>query len=198
MKIKNPVTGTSKFIPREYQQELIDNILSGKNVILYSARQMGVSTTLFYCIRELCLRNSNYKAILVTSSGYASEGLNRFPDNEFVKSRTKSKIEYVNGSVIEMIPGKRTFGENLDDYEVFFDLYEFINPRVINNLKHCYTDNKIKTRFYSFTGNNDFIEDKFIILKWNFTLNDNWDNFWYKTQIDLLGEKQFEREFIIK
>lgn len=200
MKIKHPVKGYVDFEPYGYQKELIQKLVNeNKNVIVFSSRQMGTSTTLFYCMRELCLRNPGYKALLVTSNGYAHDGLNRFPDIEFIKSRSKFRIEYENGSEILFLPGYSIAGENLNGYETFFDLYEFISKPLIGNLMQCFSENEFKPRFYSFTGNNDFKNEKFEILKWNWDLHPERDQKWYNEQEQNMGSvQQVKKELVVE
>lgn len=195
MKINHPIKGRIDYEPYEFQKELINAILEGKNVIVKSARQMGTSTTMFYCIRELCLKNPGYKALLVTSNGYGQDGLGRFPDDEGIKKRSKFKIEFDNGSEIIFLPGNPTIGEILDDYEVFFDNYEFISRELLINLMQCFAFDGFKPRFYSFTGDNEFQRDGFETIKWNWNLDSKRDGSWKSEQIRILGEFVFKREY---
>ena len=55
MKILNPFKGLIEYKPYIFQKELINCLMDGENVIVKAARQMGASTTLFYCIRQFCL-----------------------------------------------------------------------------------------------------------------------------------------------
>lgn len=195
MKINHPIKGLIDYKPYPFQEELIDAILEGKNVIVKSARQMGTSTTMFFCIRELCLKNPGYKALVVTSNGYGQDGLGRFPDDEGIKKRSKFKIEFDNGSEIIFLPGNPIIGEILDDYEVFFDLYEFISKNLLENLNQCFSENGFKPRFYSFTGSNDFDKEGFEIMKWTWNLDSKRDESWKSQQIRILGESAFKREY---
>ena len=79
----------------QYQQELIDSILEGKNVIVKSARQMGTSTTMLYCIRELCLRNPGKKIIVhCVHNDYAKSFCQKLALNdEGIKVKNKFSIE---------------------------------------------------------------------------------------------------------
>lgn len=199
MKINNPKEGRIDYEPYDFQKELIQKIVhENKNVIVKSARQMGTTITMFYCIRELCLNNPNYKAMLVTSSGYGQDGLNIFPDNEHIKRRSKFKIEFHNGSEIIFFPGSPTRGQKLDDYEVFFDLYEFISKSLLQNLMPCFSENNFKPRFYSFTGNNDFGREGFEIIKWNYDLLSYRTPAWVTDMKEVIGESKFNKEFIVE
>lgn len=199
MKINHPLKGEIEFEPYEFQKELIQKLVhENKNVIVKSARQMGLSTTLFYCIRELCLTKPNYKAILLTSNGYGYNGLSRFPDNDRIKQRSKFKIEYDNGSEIIFLPGYSINGKILDDYEVFVDLAEFVNEKFMTSLRTHFSSNEFNPKFYSFTGNNDFERKGFEILKWNWDLHPERDYKWLQSQIMMLGENSVNRELIVE
>lgn len=194
MKINHPIKGLIDYKPYPFQEELIDAILEGKNVIVKSARQMGISTTIFYCIRELCLKTPGYKALFVTSNGYRSDGLNKFPDDEFVKKKTKYKIEFENGSIIEFVPGSK-LNTDKKDYEVFFDGYEYISEPIKESVKTVTDVDKI--RFLSFTGNSGFDMNGFKTIKWNYTLHPSWGNWehWKNEQVRIFGEETFKKEF---
>lgn len=199
MKITHPVKGKIDFEPYDYQKQLIQKLVNeNKNVVVFSSRQMGTSTTLFYCMRELCLTIDNYKCLLVTSNGYGYSGLDRFPDNQFVKLRSKFRIEYENKSEILFLPGYSITDKNLNDYEIFFDLYEFISKPLLNNLMACFSENQFKPRFYSFTGNNNFKNEKFEILKWNWDLHPGRDQKWYNEQEQIIGYEQAKRELVVE
>ena len=181
MKINNLLKGRIDFEPYDYQKELIQKIVhENKNVIVKSARQMGVSTTLFYCIRELCLTQPGYKAILITSNGYGYDGLNSFPDNEFIKSRSKFRIEYENGSIIDMIVNSK-FDDIKDGYHIFYDLFDSIERTTLHKL--WLTSKNTTHRFYSFTEKSNIVDDvnwgNFDKLKWDWNLHPERDKKWF-------------------
>ena len=183
MKINHPLKGRIDFEPYDYQKELIQKLVhENKNVIVKSARQMGVSTTLFYCIRELCLTIPNYKAILITSKGYGYDGLNRFPDNEFIKSRSKFRIEYENGSIIDMIVNSQ-FNDIKDGYHIFYDLIDSIDRTALYKL--WLTSKNSTSRFCSFTENSHLVDDinwnNFDELKWDWNLHPERDKKWFNS-----------------
>lgn len=198
MKINHPLKGCIDFEPYDYQKELIQKLVhENKNVIVKSARQMGVSTTLFYCIRELCLTQPNYKAILITSNGYGYNGLNGFPDSDRIKQRNKFKIEYDNGSEIIFLPGYSINGKILNDYKIFIDLYEFVDGKFMISLREHFSSNNFNPKFYSFTGNNNFEKDKFEILKWNWDMHPERDQSWFDCHSKLFG-RTAELELIVE
>ena len=199
MKIIHPIKGHIEFEPYEFQKDLIQKLVhENKNVIVKSARQMGLSTTLFYCIRELCLTKPNYKAILIASNEYGYNGLDRFPDNDRINQRSKFKIEYDNGSEIIFLPSYSINGKVLDDYEVFIDLYEFVNEKFMLGLKNHFSSNNVNPKFYAFTGNNDFGREGFEILKWSWDLHPERDYKWLQSQIMMLDENTVSKELIVE
>lgn len=195
MKINHPIKGRIEYQPYPYQQELIDLMKSGQNVIVKSSRQMGLSTTMFAAVREMCLETPNHKALVVTSNGWGDYGLNKFPDDTEIKHRTKKKIEFNNGSVIEFVPGTKVEHQTHKDHDVYYDLYEFISEKTKTNMEREVGDDNV--RFYSFTGVTDFERNGFIPLKWSWDLHPERDQEWLDFQRDILGEKRFNEEILL-
>lgn len=200
MKINHPVKGMIEFQPYDYQKEVIQKLVNeNKNVIVFSSRQMGTSTTIFYCMRELCLRSPGYKALLVTCNSYGYDGLNRFIDNEFIKSRSKFRIEYENGSMIDMITNTQ-FDDIKDGYHLFYDLYDSIEQKTLHKL--WLTSKNMTPRLYSFAGNSDVVDNihwnHFDKLKWNWDLHPDRNQIWYDDQEKIIGSEQAKKELVVK
>lgn len=199
-KIMNPIKGLIKYEPYEFQKDLIKDLVEDdQNVILYGSRHMGISTTLIYCIRELCFKNSGYKAIYVTvNNNIVKSKLEHFANNidgfKYVKSQYK--IQFDNGSEILFYPSKPIIGYRLEGYDIFYDNYEFISKNFLFSFKACLVD--CRERFFSFTGNNEFSLDGYKIVKWNWDLHPTRNQDWRDEQSELLGEKQAERELDVK
>lgn len=196
MKISKPrKSQTNDFNPFPYQKELIDKILSGKNVILKSSRQMGCTTTLFYCAIEMCLKNPGTKVLIVRPNPYSFVDCPFFDDIK-LKRRTKYSIEFQNGSLIEILPGSSLRGRNFSEYHIFFDLYEFISESLRNELFTSFRA-KPNIRFYSFTGLNDFTREGFEEMIWYRHYRPEFNSEeWKNYQISILGINAYNKEFI--
>lgn len=200
MKIVDPIKGWIEFEPREYQKQLINKVINeDKDVIILSARQMGTSTVMMYIIRELCLNNPNYKALVVSTSPDVSKHRSQIFENnkKGVKRVTNYKVIFENGSEIFFYPGKILIAESLKNYDIFYDNYEFIPSKVFQKLGSYCED--CKQRFFSFTGNNDFRWRDSEVIKWNYALNPNFTvDGWKDYMIKLLGENGFKKEYEVE
>lgn len=185
MKILNPIKGLIQYKPYAFQKELINNLMDGENVIVKSARQMGVSTTLFYCIREFCLKQPNYKAIVVGDN--VMDYLGWFSNDDEIQTRTKTKITYKNGSSIEVVHSLKN--KNLQEkHEIFFDLFhlrpEDMNPYIKNSVIRCYTS----------PINAELQINGFKTLTWPWMFHPERDAKWKANQIRYIGEENFMRD----
>lgn len=186
MKILNPIKGVIEYKPYAFQKELINNLMDGGNVIVKAARQMGTSTTLFYCIREFCLRQPNYKAIVVYHD--LMDYFNRFTyEDKEIQSKTRTKITYKNGSSIEVAHSLKN--KNLQEkHEIFFDLFhlrpEDINPYIKDSVIRCYTS----------PINSELQINGFKTLTWPWMFHPERDVKWKADQMRYIGEKNFIQE----
>lgn len=201
MTILNPIEGKLiEYTPRVYQNQLIDALVSNKNVIVQSARQMGVTTTLLFAVQSQCISKPNYKALIVYPNGLnARDKCDTFAkfNYEYIIRKTKNTIHYANGSVIEFIAiDKPIIGKSYNGFDIYFENYEHMNPNGLNTLAPALTKSKI--RFYSFSGNTDFTKENFETIKWNYTLNDDFNSDkWVDIQIQCVGKEMFERECVV-
>lgn len=181
------------YIPTGYQSELIEKMVEhDKDIILKSARQMGRNVTMFYIIRELCIKNPNYKSLVVFPDSHNAKHWSYLYtyNKENIKRILNYKIIFENGSEILFYPGKPVIGTTLERYDVFYDNYEFISKRILESILPCLKN--CRNRLFIFTGNNEFNLSGYETIKWDYKLNENYDENWKQKMIRIIGEKSFK------
>ena len=176
-----------EYVPTWYQQEFIDKLISGKNVILHSARLMGVTTTLFQYILNLPYN----KPVLVLCC------------NEQHKKRFSSILrinELSNLTSVQFLTSRQLFNRQQiwTDTDVFIDNAEFMNISEIFK----YFDNRVhrncNIRFIGHTLKLDIDRDGFDKMVWPYTYNDEFtDENWISRMKQTLGKSAFIKEFDI-
>lgn len=123
------------FSPYKFQNKIINALDSKENLLINSARQMGVSTMLRYFMIFKCLKHNNYKIIYVTHDKMCQQIFLDFLRNlahsyceeaiDFATD-TRTSISFKNGSNIKVINAQVSAGkaERLD--LIIFDNAAFI------------------------------------------------------------------------
>lgn len=198
IQIANPYKGLILYEPRNYQKQLLDALNSEKNVQLYSARQMGVSTTLMYFILNKCIEVENTKCLLIyPNNDSATQWLNQYKNaaSSKIKSSTKNLIEFENGSTIQFLSVRSNYIEKgYSKVEIFVEYFQFMDEKYFDEFMVS-VDSTCKVRFFSCPG---VPIDGYEQMKWNYTLNTEFNQpDWVSKQKEILGESLFNNEYVI-
>lgn len=193
--IIHPIHGRINYVPRRYQQDLINKLDSGCNVILKSARQMGASTTIIQYILSKMLQ-SDYKAVVIGCNSI--DVWRRSLDDKFiVRSNQTIFAKHNSNSNVQFT----TIRKLKNDYRCLFGVDVFLDGEdKIDEVNQLISD-IIRTYDWSinlrFALNPSIDLDGYDIVKWPFTLNDDFsDSKWECRMRQLLGNDLFDREFV--